>query len=408
VLLDRSNPFSRSSLNGFCMLSRTIRIGENLTGSQDYCAQLNATALQRNTSLSALHSDSNAHIRFIFTPQSSHITFSDWIGLITLALAPLLAHIFVGGPQIVVLGPQKPRWLDVACLYNPTTIVWRYYSIAVRRATATNWTPYDAATANSAFWTSTVWNGSLETAKIARASCTRAGTRCRVRLLSRSAAQTIIVALQAAQTETDLLNSWKHLDSAEDIALPNMFAFVTLLGMYRLLAAPWLVEDFSFADFDDHNAIHVREILRNEDAVSKESTHPGRSKGWRIWAIRILFIGPLTAQIALNTALSIPVGSRGLLYTATRTALLSFGGYIVSTMLCIFGWQMYRKHDTNVVLPSVNSCFYKVYTLSMFAGLLALLVISCLETRRTFCGVYTTIPKDVKMDALTCKRKDYA
>jgi hypothetical protein len=144
--------------------------------------------------------------------------------------------------------------------------------------------------------------------------------------------------------------------------LPNMFAFVTLLGMYRLLAAPWLVEDFSFADFDDHNAIHVREILRNEDAVSKESTHPGRSKGWRIWAIRILFIGPLTAQIALNTALSIPVGSRGLLYTATRTALLIFGAYIVSTMLCIFGWQMYRKHDTNVVLPSVNSSFYMVYT----------------------------------------------
>jgi hypothetical protein len=277
----------------------------------------------------------------------------------------------------------------------------------VRRATATNWTPYDAATANSAFWTGTSWNGSLGTAKIARASCTRAGTRSRVRPLSKSAAQTIIVALQAAQTETDLVTSWKHPNPADNIALPNIFAFITLLGMYRLLVAPWLVEDFSFVDFDDHSAIHVRKTLRDESPVSKTSIDPDRSKSWCIWAIRILFICPLTTPTVLNTALSIPVGSQGLLYTATRTVLLTFGTYIVSTTLCIFGWQMYRKQDTHVVLPAVNSCFYKVFTLSVFAGLLALLVIACLETRRTFCGVYTTISKDLNMDALTCKRKGY-
>jgi hypothetical protein len=324
--------------------------------------------------------------------------------LLTLALAPLLAHIFVGGPQIVVLSPRKPKWLDIACIYNPTTIVWRYYSIAVRRATATNWKTYDAAVANCAFWTGTSWDGSLSIAKIARPSCTRVGTQSCIRLLSKSAAQTVIVALQGAQTETDLINSWKHLDSAEEIGLPNIFAFITLIGLFRLLVAPWLVEDFSFVDFDEQNAVDVRAKMR--DDVVLEITEYIRNS-WRLWAIRILLFATLTAQLVPAMLLSKPVGDRGLIYTATRVALLVFAIYLVLATLGVFFWQMARGNDMQVVPPAVNTGFYKVYTVSVYVGLLTLFMVACLETRRTFCGVYTTIPKGRDMDVGTCRRKGY-
>ncbi|CAO2652857.1 Nn.00g022680.m01.CDS01 [Neocucurbitaria sp. VM-36] len=42
--------------------------------------------------------DPERRTRFFFSLQSSDVTFSEWIGLLTLAITPLLAHIFVGGP----------------------------------------------------------------------------------------------------------------------------------------------------------------------------------------------------------------------------------------------------------------------------------------------------------------------
>lgn len=371
---------------------------------QAHCAYLNGTATPHNVSIITVPGSLTNDTRFFLTPQSSGLTFSEWIWILTLALAPLLAHIFVGGPQVVVLSPQKPRLLDIACLYNPTTIVWRYYSVAVRRATATDWKPYDAAVANTAFWTGTSWDGSLGIAKLARPSCTRIGTRSCIRIFSKSAAQTIIVALQGAQTETDLFNSWKHLDSAEDIALPNIFAFITLIGLYRILVAPWLVEDFSFVDFDEQNAIDVRTNVR-EDVALHTSEHCRKS--WRIWAVRSVFFATLAGQLVLTTLCSMPVGQRGLVYTATRIALLAFGIYLIAATLCIFFWQLARGYDMHVILPAANTNFHKVYTVSVFAGLLIIFVIACLETRRTFCGVYTTIPRRLNMDLGTCRRKGY-
>jgi hypothetical protein len=375
-----------------------------LNASQLHCAYLNDTARPQNVSLSAVQANPSTRVRFVFTPQSSGLTFSEWISLLTLALAPLLAHIFVGGPQIVVLTPRKPRWLDIACIYNPTTILWRYYSIAVRRATAKNWKPYDAAVANSAFWTGTSWDGSLSVAKIARRSCTRVGTESYIRLLSKSAAQTVIVALQGAQTETSLIISGKHLDSGEEIGLPNIFGFITLIGLFRLLVAPWLVEDFSFVDFDEQNAVDVRTKMRDDVGLE---TSEYRLNSWRIWAIRIVLFATLAAQVVPAMLLSKPVGERGLVYTATRVALLVFAIYFIFATLCVFYWQMARGNDMQVVPSAVNTGFYKVYTVSVYAGLLTMFVIACLETRRTFCGVYTTIPKGMDMDVGTCRRMGY-
>ncbi|KAF2824401.1 hypothetical protein CC86DRAFT_408479 [Ophiobolus disseminans] len=377
--------------------------------ASDYCAFLNATSYWQNATLPTPKLNPTERPRFFFTYQSSKITFSEWIWLLTLAFAPLLAHIFVGGPQIVILSPRKPSWLNIACLYNPTTIVWRYYSIAVRRATATNWSPYDAALANSAFWTGQSWDGSLGIAHDAGPSCIRMGKKGRVSLMSKSAAQTLIVALQGAQTVTDLAQNYKQGDSGEEVAVPTIFAFITLIGLYRLLVAPWLVDDFSFADYDSDtdpfaSSTTLSETFYQDAKLPTTSEHP---QNWRIWSLRILFFAPLTVQFILTLLLFVPFAGKGLIYTTTCTVLVTFTTYLAFSMLCITTWQLICKQDTHVVLPAVNCAWFQAYTLSIYAGFLALLVLASLETRRTFCGVYTTFPKGLDLDALLCKKISY-
>ena len=73
---------------------------------------------------------------------SGNITFNAWIDLITLSLAPLLAHLAGGAPRTTLIDDSipKPRWHDRMCHYNPTSVLWRYYAIADRRLRSTKWT----------------------------------------------------------------------------------------------------------------------------------------------------------------------------------------------------------------------------------------------------------------------------
>jgi len=375
------------------------------------CDLTDSVTCWQNASSTTPPIDPTTHIRFFFTLQSSKLTFTEWIWLLTLAFAPLLAHLFVGGPQIVILGSNRARWLDVMCLYNPTTIIWRYYSIAVRRTTYRKWTPYDAAVANVAFWTDRSWDGSLNIAKEARPSCTKVGTRSRIRVISKSAAQSVIVALQGAQTVTDSAQGRQNGDGGEEISVCTIFTFISVIGLLRLLVAPWLVDDFSFADYDEDRMLvpsKAVDVKREDGPVTpKTSRTPEHPRGWRVWAIRACFVVPLTAHFTLTLLLLVPFKGKGLIYTATCLALIVFMTYLASATLCIMIWSMYHEQDTCVVLPVVNSAWYKVYTLSVYAGLLVLLLLSCLETRRTFCGVYTTFPKHLDLDVWICKKISY-
>jgi hypothetical protein len=52
---------------------------------------------------------------------SSCITFTEWVSLFTLCLAPLTAHIISGAPSVPYLSHTRPKWYDHLCHYNPTS-----------------------------------------------------------------------------------------------------------------------------------------------------------------------------------------------------------------------------------------------------------------------------------------------
>ncbi|XTI87959.1 hypothetical protein V2W45_1237556, partial [Cenococcum geophilum] len=55
------------------------------------------------------------------------INVSEWLSIFTLCLAPLVTHILVGAPDLIVLRNPQPRWTDRVRHFNPTSIYWIYY-----------------------------------------------------------------------------------------------------------------------------------------------------------------------------------------------------------------------------------------------------------------------------------------
>lgn len=50
-----------------------------------------------------------------------------------------MVHIIVGVPEPVYLQRALPKWHDIIGFYNPTTILWRYFSLVDRRIRAKQW-----------------------------------------------------------------------------------------------------------------------------------------------------------------------------------------------------------------------------------------------------------------------------
>ncbi|KAI1137161.1 hypothetical protein F5Y05DRAFT_388330 [Hypoxylon sp. FL0543] len=134
-----------------------------------------------------------------FRFQSGDIPFSDWVSVITVSLAPLLAHIVAGVPEPTVLRLDEPRWHDRIGHYNPTSILWRYAAIADRRMRALKWDEGTLAATNSLFWTPKGWNGSEDMVTRALPYCTRLPRGSRLKLFSWETAKTIITTIQGSQ-----------------------------------------------------------------------------------------------------------------------------------------------------------------------------------------------------------------
>ena len=105
------------------------------------------------------------HLKIVFTHQSQLNDTNQWFTMFTLCLAPLVSHLALGLPRTVVMSPESaddgstplseslfPPWTERITLFNPITLVWRYYSIAYFRLRTPSWDAADLAAANAAFW----------------------------------------------------------------------------------------------------------------------------------------------------------------------------------------------------------------------------------------------------------------
>ncbi|KAF3012880.1 hypothetical protein E8E14_011559 [Neopestalotiopsis sp. 37M] len=350
--------------------------------------------------------------------QCQDISFSDWVSLLTLCLAPLVAHILAGAPQPSLLVSSQPRWHDRMCIWNPTTILCRYAAIVDRRIRAReSWDPVDAAAANAIFWTCHGWVGSdfmvLETLPL----CTLLPERGTVRFLSTEMLKTIVVTMQGLQalvmlvggaTGTVMYNQYFGLDW--------VFGPLTIMGLLRLLVAPWLTSDFMYsirtAGTGSTPPDRLRDSVDSLCVASSEEKTPRmmiryRSTSYRASrCFRLLYLSLLVCSWLLAvwwTFIKPCIHETGLPLTASAFLAGALYVFALASIIVIFFYFYVWHESDSTILPCVGATWYKIYTIFFMLFMAVVFLLVALETYKTPCGTYTSLPR--KCADLVCKAR---
>lgn len=339
--------------------------------------------------------------------QSQNITLPEWGSLLTLCLAPLIAHIVAGAPEPTYLSRSRPRWHDRLCHFNPVSIVWRYGVIADRRIRARRWSPLDTAAANAIFWTRTGWDGSEEMAHQSVLCCVHLPALSHVAPLSWATTKTVIVSIQGFQaiyTLAAALAGTSHTPIS--FAVDKIFFPLPVFGLLRLCAAFWLTDDFVYNLRDDIQMVFLSEApteLSEVDLPSRDMaklldpssvlTTESRFRPTSFWASRIfrgLYVTPLVIIWAFGPLYLIPWPEHGRSFTVTSFMAGVIGAIFTTAALCIYVYYAFWLGSTSTIIPCIVSPWYKAFTIFYYMSMGAAVVVSAIETRRTSCGTYTT------------------
>ncbi|KAL2689083.1 hypothetical protein Neosp_003135 [[Neocosmospora] mangrovei] len=193
--------------------------------------------------------------------QNQEISFFEWVTLLTLCLTPLVAHVLVGVPSPTILDDNRPTWYHRICHYNPTSILWRYAIIADRRIRAENWSKADLAATNALFWTNGRWNGSEDITKGIHQHYVHLPEGTQASLFSREMVKTLIVTFQGLQAITLLSGGLTEgaIGFTKWMAVDIIFFPIALIGLLRLFCCFWLTEDFSYPSSTDNTSCLCRQ-----------------------------------------------------------------------------------------------------------------------------------------------------
>ena len=349
----------------------------------------------------------------VFKYQSQSIGFSEWLSLLTLAFAPLVAHIFVGVMEPTVLNGEI-SWKQQICHYNPTSIIWRYLAITDRRCRAREWTQLDMAATNAVFWNRKHWDGSLEIMNEKKDLATKFPSSNRVSLASVSVLQTLIISLQGIQAVYTVIIHAMGKEAVPGHPISHVFFPLAIIGLLRLPAALWLTQEYGFPQGEDKGPqggddgdVELRNLLQQEqrpasvDDLLNEQFYPRNS--WRGIAVRIGFLGTLlllTVVVIIVVAVHFGPGTE-----VAVSSLLTAVYYLFFLVCTIFTFSIYiwtKKSDTTVI-PCIESPVYKAYTYGLILLSIVYVVVTALETRRTSCGLYTTSYIEWGEDESMCK-----
>lgn len=343
--------------------------------------------------------------------QSYDIPFAKWVSLLTLALAPLFAHIIAGAPRAFYLCKRQPKWHERLVHYNPTSVLWRYAAIADRRIRARHWSRADVAAANAIFWTAGGWDGSESMVERSQLHCTHLPASTRVALLSSDMLKTAVVTLQGVQTFVMLIRGLGGDDPADsfvlNMAVDFVFSPLAFIGLLRLASALWLTDDFNYtlrhaAELPQYPAPSEAMRRSSFDSFLEPPTEPellggryGSTSRWSSRAFRALYLVPLLAMLAICAQLIARVfwvDHRYYASVSSSTFLVGICYIVFLTATSVICALYFIKGSTSTVLPCITTTWYKAYTLAVMAMALGSFVVSCLETRETPCGRFTSFP----------------
>ncbi|KAI9761124.1 MAG: hypothetical protein M1840_002021 [Geoglossum simile] len=383
------------------------------------CTRARTIELLYPTRLSALTTpDFPSHRRGIsFKYQSQAINFSEWLSLLTLAFAPLIAHILVGVARPVPLRGKIP-WYERVCHYNPTSIFWRYFAITDRRFRAKEWTKFDLAATNAVFWDGYRWDGSVNILMEEKKRAIGFPEGGRVPWASGSMFHTFIISLQGAQAVYIAIAHARNDIITPGHPISYVFFPLAILGLLRIPAAPWLTDEYWYEKREgpepqqasnsiEMGDIETDDLLPPEQAPPVDNTlistqfYPQRS--WRGIVVRTAFLGALLLLLAtIIVSMSLGWGPD----IKTSLSLLFTSIYYLSFLVCTLSFflaGLLQKKDDTTIIPYIETPIYKAYTLALFLLSVGYIVVTALETRRTACGLYTTAHVEWGQDAAICK-----
>ncbi|CAG8952435.1 hypothetical protein HYFRA_00001182 [Hymenoscyphus fraxineus] len=334
--------------------------------------------------------------------KAESISASDWLSILTLCFAPIIVHIISGIPNPVYLRKSLPSWHDTICFFNPTTIVWWYMALTDRRIRCKNWDSFHMAASNTRFWTEEGWNGSEEMIQKSMIICTRVAHKPRMKFMSRTAAETLVVAIQGVQSVIELtgggVGGWQ-------ISLATIFYPLAFLGLLRLPAAYWISDEATYAEYhsqigkflSDSGGYELYRIRPKEGAEpfpnEKQMTYDSHPvNNWRGCMVRISFLLIITGFSAAGIAFVLPLMPPEWTYvmSATNYVEVCFYTFVTIPMLGILMFYSFQNPRTTIV-PCVQSLWYKIYTVLLFVFMLVYISIAALETRKSPCGTFTTL-----------------
>ncbi|ETS85263.1 hypothetical protein PFICI_03288 [Pestalotiopsis fici W106-1] len=343
-----------------------------------------------------------------FHYQSSDISFQEWISLFTLCLAPFIAHVFAGAPRPSILASASPPWHEYMCIYNPTAIIFRYAAIVDRRIRAHEWVPHDAAAANALFWTDQGWDGSEHMRTNSLQFCTLLPEQPRTRILSMEMLKTIITTLQGVQAAVRYIGAAAgtvYMITGQP-AVDAIFGPLSLLGLFRIFAGFWLVDDYTYStaisgasakalqttSLEPLRRPSLDSLYDNTDAQGVLAID-GQYKPTTQWgsrAFRSIYFLLLVVLWVLVTVWTFV----GPLREATMTVFLMAAYHFVlfTVTMAVCAWYFCRGRTTSTILPCISHVAFKAYTVFWLLATVALVVVAALETFKTPCGTYTSIP----------------
>lgn len=348
---------------------------------------------------------------------SQCINFPEWISLITLCLAPLIAHIVSGYPQVSYIAHHRPKWHDYLCHYNPTSIIWRYAAITDRRVRANRWTRNDLAASNAIFWTTKGWNGGEDMVSVAAPHCLRTPEFTHVRIFSVTMLKTTITTLQGISALFSLIGAlagYTNINVDWVMGVDAIFLPLAILGLLRLSAAAWLTDDFLYSLRND-GLLEIPpcvslgsclkddnvQLIRMSNILDPCLTAPPRPDSWfkspnSSWPSRVFrtcYVLTLGGIWSIS-CLSFLLGTSGHVveryYTTTSFLAGLFYFLFLTFSITLYCFYFFRGKTTTTLLPCISTTWYKAYTMLVMGFMTTLVVIAGIETNKAPTGLYTS------------------
>jgi hypothetical protein len=236
---------------------------------------------------------------------------------------------------------------------------------------------------------------------------------------------TLIVVLQGVQALYLQFNGLRRNHQYADyVAMDSIFLPLAVLGLLRLPAAPWVTEDYSYADHrDDCRELQDVKMQRLDlrrkrshtfptsatspatdslaDVSDADCKDPHPIRSFYGVAVRALYLLVLTYLFGQSLYYMFRYHLR---VVFTITLLLHGIVYIIilGVALSIFCFYIAIGESTSTTIPCINRLWYRLYTIFLILFSIAMVVVSGLETKQNSCGKFTTWPLKYAASQASC------